>query len=128
MKRYKNYLILGTNPCNAECINYYNKSHKITYVQLNSTLTNEDNNNIIIKNVNKKIKNINTTTFDKLIKYECIIFNIMTLYITIFEEYSNLETIKNIELSNLKEFEMAYTLLNNIELIMIAKKTNFNYF
>ena len=116
LKRYKNYLILGTNPCNAECINYYNKSHKITYVPLNSTLINEDSNNKIFDSVNKKIKNINTTTFDKLIKYECIIFNIMTLYITIFEEYSNLETIKNIELSNLKEFEMAYTLLNNIEL------------
>ena len=118
LKRYTKYLILGTNPCDAECINYYNKSYKITYVELESIfiLINESINNKIIENVKKKVKNINTTTFDKLNKYECIIFNIISSYITTFEEYSNLETMKNIELLNLKEFERAYTLLDNIEL------------
>jgi ubiquinone/menaquinone biosynthesis C-methylase UbiE len=116
LKRYKKYLILGTNPCNAECINYYTKSHKITFIQIYSPLTNESINNKIIENVNKKVKNINTTTFDKLKKYECIIFNIISSYITTFEEYSNFQTIKDIELSNLNDFERAYILLDNIEL------------
>ena len=115
LKRYKNYLILGTNPCNAECINYYNKSSKISYIQLYSTLTNECYNNKITDNVNKLIK-LKTITFEEIKKYDCIIFNIMTLYLTTFEEYLNFETIKNVELENLEHFEKAYDLLNNLDL------------
>ena len=77
LKRYKNYLIIGTNPCNAECIYYYNKSGKISYIQIQSTLTNESYNNKITDNINKKIKNIKTITFEEIKKYDCIIFNIM---------------------------------------------------
>lgn len=116
LKRYKNYLVIGTNPCNAECIYYYNKSGKISYIQIYSTLTNESYNNKISDNINKKIKNIKTITYEEMKKYDCIIYNIMNLYITTFEEYLNFETMKNIELENLKEFEKAYDLLNNLEI------------
>jgi hypothetical protein len=115
LKRYENYLILGTNPCNAECINYYNKSGKISYIQIYSTLTNECYNNKITDNVNKLIK-LKTITIEQIKKYDCIIYNIMKMYITTFEEYLNFDAIKNIELENLEHFETAYNLLNNLEL------------
>ena len=113
LKRYNKYLILGTNPCNAECINYYNKSGEINYIQLYSILTNECYNNKIVDNMNKLVK-MKTITFEEITTYDCIIYNIMRSYITTFEEYLNLETMKNIELESLEDFEKAYKLLHNL--------------
>jgi hypothetical protein len=115
LKRYNKYLVLGPNLCNIESIIYYNKSCKISYIKTYSQLENENNekiNNII----NKNIKNINIINFNNLKKYDCIIFNIIITYITTYEEYLDYKTMKNIELQNIKDFEKAYELLDNLEI------------
>ena len=124
LKRYNKYLILGPNACSAESIFYYNKSSKITYIdtkiQLIDKKINYEINDDIKKKINddiiKKVKNINIDTLDNFKKYECIIFSIMSKYIKKIEEYLDYNTMKNIELQNIKDFEKAYELLDNIDI------------